>query len=68
MYFRQGCWSFSNGEKCKWKEECVALSSSGVQDSLEEETAGGQMSISILFNPEILSILFKPGENNYLIL
>lgn len=50
-YFRQGCWSVSNAEKCKWKEECVPLSSSGVQDSLEEETAGEEMSISVLFNP-----------------
>ena len=29
----------------------MPLSSSGVQDSLEEETAGEEMSISVLFNP-----------------
>lgn len=56
--FRQGCWSFSNREKCKWKEECVDLSSSSVQDSLEEETAGKQMSINILFDPAWRKQLF----------
>lgn len=36
----------------------MALSSSSVQDSLEEETVGKQVSISILFNPAWRKQLF----------
>ena len=46
------------------------LSSSSVQDSLEEETAGEQMSISILFDPawrkQLFDFMLREVEMRYL--